>query len=205
MTGLPTRKKRTALICIVLIGVLTVLPALAENGKGDHFIPQSGMNLQSVLSAVQNVISRIMNSENRLYLQAAAAVCGILVLLIMIMTIRHLCKPSFEKDALIRVSMDSYSADIYMSKWKKKGITLREILICGGVPVTGDIPIKAYERVVINPIKPKHGKFVIVNKAGKTALTILISGAQQTERRIKVSHESKAECVLSDRITVGLE
>ncbi len=133
----------------------------------------------------------------------AAAVAGLIVLLIAALIIHQKMKPAYLPGSRMQVSLSGIETDVQTGEWKKDSPTLRDLLIFSGAPINGDISMKACDNVTFEPGKAGRG-CIIHNGAPAEALEIWMGGAHQTDRNIHVSDGVPVEIHFSDGTVIAL-
>ncbi len=147
------------------------------------------------------VKNRFRNED--LLITIALAVIGVIVLLIILAILHQILKPAYYENDVLQVSMNNYSAEIPLQSWKKKGFTLRELLVYSGVPAIGALPAKAMEKVELRAGGKKRR--MVIRNAKKTDLQVKVDGVLQGGNRIYLeSSNNKAEIVLNEQETITL-
>lgn len=143
---------------------------------------------------VLNFAVRYYNEQ--LMIMIAAGIAAAILLLILILVIRQILKPSFKPGETLHVKYGDYEADIGVEHWKKKGLTLRDVLIYAGVPVVGDIPLKECTATMVMP--GRKTSVAEIRRKGKWTIGVTVNGAEQNKKSIRIRTGTVAEINLAE-------
>ena len=142
--------------------------------------------------------------DEELLIIIALSIIGIILLLIIIAIVHQILKPVYTENDILQVSMNSYSSEIVLQSWKKKGMTLRELLIYSAVPVIGMLPEKALDKVELRAGGKKRR--LVIRNAKSAGLQINLDDSLQSSNKICLeSSNNKAEIILNEQESVFLK
>ncbi len=144
-------------------------------------------------SPVRITLTARYHEEDTLILIAAIAL-GAVQAIILLLVVRQLLKPKFGAEDWLYADYGGCESAFPVASWKKKGLSLREVLIYSGLPVTGELPAQA-DKVMLMPGR-RSGALVL---RGVKLLEngVQIDGAAQDRNRIQAERDT--------RVNIGLD
>ena len=125
--------------------------------------------------------------DEKKLLMISIAISAMIVLLIMTLLLHQLLKPTFRENDILHVEANGVKHEVHTEDWKKKGITLRELLIYSGAPLLGDVNMKACDKILFMPGRARKNILCRVkNKASSGDLRVWIYSTEQNSRKVKV-------------------
>lgn len=132
-----------------------------------------------------------------------AVIAGVILLLILFCILKQVLKPKFKEKDILTVGVDKYNQQIPLQSWGKKSLTLRDLLIYSGVPVIGELPVKALDKVEFKA-GGKRKPLAILN-AQKTGLEVKVDGAVQYNNKIGLTTDNTAELKMNENETITIK
>ncbi len=123
---------------------------------------------------------------------AGAVLAFLLLAAIVALIIRQITKPAFDMRSKVQLEVLSDSKtvdkkDVWICGWKKKKVSLRDILIQSGISIIGEIPMGACDKIFLFPAKAKNGKagFYLRNGASQDDVQLYLGQNAQAEKKIQ--------------------
>lgn len=135
--------------------------------------------------------------QQQLLTYIAIGIIAFIVLLIIALIVRQSMKPKYGPEDILHVKYGEYCVDLPLHKWKKKGITLQEILIYGGIPYIRALPAKACKHTILMPGKKKYRYAICDAKASQ--LMVTVDGALQESNKIPIQEHNTVEIHLNEQ------
>ena len=180
----------------------TLVMRSAKHGEwtADIKVTDNGNNEANGSPLTVSVKNRF-HDEDLLIIIALAVIC-VIVLIILIAILHQILKPAYKENDILQVGINSYSADIPLQGWKKKGFTLREVLIYSGVPVIGDLPVKALDKVELTAGGRKRR--LVIRNTKKAGLEVKVKGVLQGSNKVYLVSNEQAEIAMNEQETITL-
>ncbi len=145
-------------------------------------------------SAEADIILKTEFKDEKMLLMIAIGVAALIVLLILIIVIWQLTKPSYREDDILHLETNGVKHEVHVEDWKKKGITLRELLIYSGAPLMGDVNMKVCDKIFFMPgRKRKNILCTVKNEAADNALQVWLYNTAQHDKKVKVPFGEELE------------
>lgn len=128
-------------------------------------------------------------NQHQLFLIFWIAVGLVLALNVSIILVNVL-KPRFTSNHQLTVTYDDYHCVLNLHSWKKKGISLQEVLIFSGAPIPDVLPPQL-EKVSITPGRREYA--AVIRNAKKYGVVVIQDNAEQDRNRILVKAENPVE------------
>lgn len=91
--------------------------------------------------------------------------------------------------------------EVWVSKWKKKVISLRNLVIYSGIGIMGEISFDACDKVFLLPARFKGEKagYYLKNNAAQEEIQIYIGSNMQTDRKVYPRQGETIEIVFHNK------
>lgn len=107
---------------------------------------------------------------------------SLIILLVLMAIILYLIKPSFSQNSKVTVSLGTYQQELSLEKWRKKQVSIEDILIYCGIPMWKDFLNDNVKKIVLKP-GGKKSAAVILN-ACKYDIQVKVNHALLNNNRI---------------------
>ena len=132
--------------------------------------------------------------DEQTLLMIAIGAASLIALLILILIIRQLTKPKYRENDVLNVEANGVKHEVHVEDWKKKGITLRELLIYSGAPLLGEVNMKVCDKILFMPGRiHKNILCTVKNGAPANALQIWMYNTAQHGKKVNVPSGEEVE------------
>lgn len=132
-------------------------------------------------------------------------IASLLVVAAALIIIWQVTKPKFDQDCKVCITANygknqSDEKEVWVGKWRKKEISLRNLLIYSGTGIMDEMPLDVCDKVFLLPAKSKgeSAEYYLKNNASQEEIQIYAGQSIQTERKIHLKQDEQIDLSFSN-------